>query len=162
MISLAALKMVISYNGETGVFTRLVASGSARAGSVAGSVKVNGYVYVPVGGKHQLAHRLAWLMATGEMPENDIDHINGDRTDNRFSNLRIATRAENMQNERKARVSNKSSGLLGVSWSKAACKWAAGIKLAGKKKHLGLFDDPQVAHEAYLSEKRKIHAFCTI
>lgn len=162
MISLTDLKIAVSYNDETGVFTRLVSSGGVRAGEAAGSVKSNGYVYLSIAGKQHLAHRLAWFMVNGVWPENDIDHINGDRTDNRFCNLRLATRAENMQNERKARVSNKSSGLLGVSWSKAACKWAAGIKLEGKKKHLGLFDDPQVAHEAYLSEKRKIHDFCTI
>jgi hypothetical protein len=119
-------------------------------------------MYISIDGKYQLAHRLAWMMVTGSEPNDDIDHVNGIRSDNRFANLRTATRGENMQNERAARSSNKSSGLLGVSWSKAAGKWAAGIKLNGKKRHLGLFTDQQAAHEAYLVAKRDLHPFCTI
>lgn len=148
-----------SYAPDSGQFSRLHKRGNRRAGSVAGSVKSNGYVYISTGESSYLAHRLAWLYTTGSWPANDIDHINGDRTDNRSCNLREATRGENMQNERRARSSNHSSGLLGVSWSKAAKKWAAGIKLNGIKRHLGLFDDPTEAHHAYLDAKREMHPF---
>lgn len=162
MLNLELLRASIAYDAETGVFTRLVRSGNCRAGSPLGSLRANGYLTVSYQNQHRLAHRMAWLMQTGCEPTNDIDHIDGDRTNNRWSNLRAATRGENMQNERHARASNLSSGLLGVSWSKAARKWAAGIKINGKKRHLGLFDDKQAAHAVYLEAKREIHPFCTI
>ena len=162
MMDLDKLKEFLAYCPETGVFTRTRSAGGRMAGSVAGSTKSNGYSYVSFDGKHHLAHRLAWFVVHDELPEHDIDHINGDRTDNRIANLRLATRGQNMQNERTARRSNISSGLLGVRWSKAANKWAAGIKLNGKKKHLGLFNDKYEAHAVYLEEKRSIHGFCTI
>lgn len=149
----------VHYDPESGLFTRVKKSGNCRAGAVIGCKKLNGYVSASVFGKYHLCHRLAWAMTHGEFPPNDVDHINGDRTDNRIVNLRLATRAENMQNELRARASNKSSGLLGASWSKAASRWAAGIKKNGKKTHLGLFDTPEEAHAAYVTAKREVHPF---
>ncbi len=158
-----AIRSCISYNAETGEFIRLVSAGGSMAGSVIKSkVSKNGYVYVAVLGIKILAHRVAWALAHGEWPPHDIDHIDGVRSNNRLSNLRPATRGENMQNERRARASNKSCGLLGVSWSKAANRWSAGIKVGGKKKHLGLFDCPNQAHEAYIEAKRELHPCSTI
>jgi hypothetical protein len=92
----------------------------------------------------------------------EIDHINGNGLDNRRSNLRVVTRSENMQNQRKARADNKSSGLLGVSWHKPGRNWTAQITIAGKRTHLGIFDTSSEAHAAYLSAKRNLHDFCVI
>lgn len=157
--SIQDLPAELHYNPETGVFTRAKKSGNCRAGSIVGSIKPNGYVYVSVFGKHQLSHRLAWAMTHGEFPPHDVDHINGDRADNRIINLRLATRAENMQNELHARKNNQSSGFLGVSWSKPASKWMAKIKKSGTSTYLGLFHTAEAAYAAYVAAKREMHPF---
>lgn len=108
------------------------------------------------------AHHLAWLFMHGKWPELDIDHINGDRSDNRWANLREADRATNAENRREAKAGSK-SGLLGVSFAKDTGRWAAQIQVAGKNKNLGRrFSSPEAAHAAYLQAKRQLHAGCTI
>ena len=89
------------------------------------------------------AHRVIWAMATGAWPPDQIDHINGVRTDNRIENLRAVTRSENMRNA--AMPCTNTSGTMGVSWHKASGKWRATIKANGKCTHLGLFDDKDKA-----------------
>lgn len=84
-----------------------------------------------------LAHRVIWAMHFGEWP-NIIDHINGDKLDNRIENLRNVTRCENAQNMKRA--SNNKSGAAGVYWAPHAGKWRAAIKVEKKSKHLGYFD----------------------
>lgn len=91
----------------------------------------------------------------------DIDHINGDGLNNRRANLRSVSNAVNAQNQRKPKSNNK-NGFLGVSWHKQSGKWEAKIGTDGKRKYLGLFDDPSIAHEAYLTAKRNLHEGCTI
>lgn len=83
------------------------------------------------------AHRVIWAMQMGEWP-NHVDHINGIRSDNRFSNLRSVTRQENQRNHKRHKTN--SSGHMGVCWHQKAGKWCAYID-AGKRLHLGLFDD---------------------
>lgn len=153
---------LLSYDPETGVITRKVSLVySTPVGSIAGSVnKYKGYVAVFVDGTRYQAHRVAWLMMSGRWPRGHIDHVDGNRANNRWSNLREASVAENNQNMRAA--SNNTSGLRGVSWMSKAKKWRAQICLDKKITYLGLFDDKAEAHEAYLSAKRKIHPFCTI
>ena len=90
-----------------------------------------------------------------------IDHVNGNKHDNRICNLRQVSSRENVQNQRRAHVSNKSSGLLGVT-VKANGKCQARIFVGGKNLYLGSFDDAESAHEAYLVAKRKFHPSCTI
>jgi len=92
---------------------------------------------------------------TGRMPVLYIDHINGDTSDNRFCNLREATNSLNQQNQKKAKSTN-SSGFLGVS--KHGNGYMARIHIDGKTKCLGTFDTPEVASNAYLSEKITFHA----
>lgn len=128
-------------------------------GDVAGTKKSNGYLQICIDGQLYKAHRLAWLLHYGEWPKENIDHINGDRSDNRISNLRDVDQFINMQNQRKGSSRNK-SGLLGVSPWKG--RWKAEIFVSGKKKYLGLFDTANEAHAAYLNEKRGAHAGCTL
>ena len=92
MLTQARLKKLLSYNTDTGEFRwRVTRRGAARAGSVAGCVRHDGYVRIAIDGKRYLAHRLAWLYVHGELvPE--LDHANGVRSDNRLDNLRPATR----------------------------------------------------------------------
>jgi hypothetical protein len=93
------------------------------------------------------AHRVAWALHHGSWPELDIDHINGDRSDNRITNLRQVTRSENQRNMRLP--SDNKSGVVGVYWSTARKKWVAEIRNAqGRKRHLGVFEDLEDAATA--------------
>jgi len=109
-----------------------------KLSGIAGSLGNKGYIRLKVDGRQYQAHRVAWLIMTGEWPENDIDHINHDRADNRFINLREATCMENARNQ-KLRKTNK-SGVCGVRLNKKKTKWDAQIQVVGKIIHLGAFD----------------------
>lgn len=158
MITQSRLKELLSYDPETGVFTRIVrTSSNARIGDIAGCLTPYGYRQISIDGKDYLSHRLAWLYMTGAWPTDQMDHINGVRDDNRFVNLHEATDAENQQN--RALPSNNTSGFLGVSWHKPTNKWRADIMIAGHQKFLGYFTTPEAAHEAYLAAKAIHHPF---
>ena len=162
------LRSILHYDKETGIFTwrtrppghfktsRAHLIRNARfAGAKAGHLcESHGYVQIRIDKKLYLAHRLAWLYMTGEWPVNDIDHINMNRSDNRFSNLREATRSQNLSNTR--RRSTNSSGLKGVSWSAGMKAWTAQICHAGVTKNLGYYDCPAAASFAYQIEADKV------
>jgi hypothetical protein len=105
-------------------------------------------------------HQFAWFLTYGYIPKT-LDHINGNGLDNRLCNLREVTQQQNLHNHRKPPKHN-TSGFLGVSYYKAGKKFSAHINLDGKKIHLGYFDEPDVAHQAYLTAKRELHTSCTI
>lgn len=143
------------YNPEDGTFTRLVSGHGKHAGEIAGTVAANGYCFVMVKGRQYLAHRLAWLYVNGAFPEGDIDHINGDKRDNRISNLREATRSQNMCNRRAK--PNSRSGIKGVHWHPQARRWRSAIAINGKSKHLGYFDTIDEARDAYAAAAQAVH-----
>lgn len=158
MRSLDELKKRLSYDPETGVFTRLF-SGNPHAtsrwkGREAGWLTGNGYVMIAVEQNKYQAHRLAWLWMTGEWPTADIDHINGFRIDNRACNLRQVSRQQNLQNQHKASRNNL-CGLLGVSPKRD--KFQARIMVDRKTIRLGVYDTAEAAHAAYLAGKRRLH-----
>lgn len=154
MINVERLKIILSYDQETGIFIwRVKTSSRACVGYVAGHLTNCGYRSIKIDGRHILAHRLAWLYMTGEWPTDDIDHINLDRTDNRWINLRSATRSQNKANAA-APVCN-TSGFKGASWHKSTKKWRATIKVAGKPQHLGSFSSAEEAHTAYCGAAKK-------
>lgn len=99
------------------------------------------------------AHRVAWAIVHGEWPEG-IDHINGDRADNRLSNLRAATKASNAQNQKKR--SDNTSGVMGVSWAAKNKKWRVRIQKDGKRVDLGLFNDLLDAKAAKKSAEKQM------
>lgn len=105
-----------------------------------------GYFRAKIDGRNYLAHRVGWLLIHGEWPSHEIDHINGNRADNRIANLRPATKIENMHNVRMRKINT--SGFTGVFWSKAAGKWTAEVRSEGRKHYLGLFDDIRSAVKA--------------
>ena len=154
------LREVLSYDADTGLFVWQAQRGCKRPGESAGT-QTDGYLQISVDGRLYKAHRLAWLYVHGAWPVDAIDHINGDRSDNRIANLRDVTLAINNQNRRCA-TAGKSSPLLGVSWYAQTRRWRAQIQVAGKNRGLGYFDDPQAAHEAYLAAKRQLHAGGTL
>lgn len=98
----------------------------------------HGYVCLALDYRSNKAHRIIWAMAHGRWP-NEIDHINGEKADNRLTNLREVTHQENQCN-RKTDKDNK-SGVMGVGWHKVRAKWRADIKVNGKHFHLGYFDN---------------------
>lgn len=157
-----ALRASLHYDSETGVFTRKVAASHARVGDVAGTVhKKRGYVEFWVLGELVKAHRVAVLWMTGAPPLGQVDHINGDRSDNRWSNLRVVDNKTNSENRTRANKNNQ-TGLLGVKWHASKGKFESRIRCDGKLKYLGIFETAQQAHDAYLSAKRSHHTGCTI
>lgn len=140
------LRERIHYDPNTGYFIWKKNKYRSRIGKRTGAIK-DGYVQILIAGKLYRAHRLAWLLMTGEWPSHQIDHINLDRSDNRWANLRAADKRQNAMNTR-VRRDNK-SGYKGVCWDQGCNKWRADIRLPSVRKHLGLFDDPEAAHAAY-------------
>lgn len=148
MITQERLKELLHYDPLTGWFTNLTdRSSRARKGDVAGTCTNQGYWQIQLGGIFYKAHQLAWLYVKGYIPD-EVDHENGIEYDNRFVNLRDATRSQNNANsERPTGV----GGLRGVTWFERDLKWKAQIKIDGQSKHLGYFNTPEEAHMAYLN-----------
>jgi hypothetical protein len=135
----------LEYFAETNNPERACAAWNARyAGKEAFTAdKGNGYLRGAIFSRPYLAHRVIWAMATGAWPPDQIDHINGDRADNRIENLRAVTSAENQQNA--AMRHDNTSGVVGVSWHKAHGKWQVQIRASGKNIHLGYFNNKDEA-----------------
>lgn len=158
IITIERLHELLSYDPETGIFIwKSRTSNRVFVGARAGRDNGNGYRRIAIDGVSYYEHQLAWLYVYGTWPGNEVDHRDGNGFNNRISNLRHGTHAENSQNL-SLRNTNK-SGMTGVSWSKPHSKWSAYICVNYKKKHLGLFDDLREAGAAYLNAKRELHRF---
>lgn len=144
------LKASFLYDAKTGVLTR------TRTQKPAKSLDVYGYIQVGYLGKIYKAHRLIWAIVYGTFPEGVIDHINGNRSDNRLDNLRIVTRQQNSHNQKNPHKTNKSKH-LGVCWNKRSSKWQAGISVNNKTIYLGVFETVEQAHNAYVEAKKIYH-----
>ncbi|WP_395451154.1 HNH endonuclease signature motif containing protein [Aminobacter sp. UC22_36] len=120
---------------------------SRYAGTVAGVIGAKGYRRIKFAGKTWSAHRLIWIYINGQIPDGlQVDHINGNRSDNCLDNLRLVTNAENSRNQSMPR--NNTSGVMGVVWHRRARKWQAQVKITGQTKYLGLFDTIEAASSA--------------
>jgi hypothetical protein len=152
--SIDELRKLLAYDPDTGDLKWLTrrdvkASWNTRyAGHPAlACVHEDGYRKGRIHRKLFRAHRVAWALHHGRWPELDLDHINGNRSDNRIANLREVTRVENQRNMRLP--SDNKSGVIGVYWNTARRKWVAEIRDAGgKKRHLGVFEDIEAAAAA--------------
>lgn len=147
----------IKYEPETGAFRWVARGPGIKPGKLAGSRSAGGYWVVKVNRIGYAAHRLAWFLSTGQWPDGEIDHINGNPLDNRLCNLRVVDRAGNSQNRWKAHSDHASCGLLGVTWNKQHRRWQAKIVANKVRHHIGYFDDPVVAHRAYMAKKAELH-----
>jgi hypothetical protein len=150
MLTQDQLRNLVRYSPVVGVFEKLIGQGTKRSPKrwilLGCSNSDTGYIYLSIMGKRYPAHRLAWLYVHGEFPEADIDHIDGDKTNNAISNLRKATRAQNSANSQTGQ--RNTSGIKGVSWSKTAKKWVARIVMNGQVALNAYFDDVEEARQA--------------
>lgn len=160
MLTPEAIRAALDYDPETGVFRwkpKQGRGGSWAAGRVAGGMDGKGYWRISIKGVRRQAHRLAWLHFYGVWPDRQIDHINGNRLDNRISNLRLATNGENQQN---AKFIRKNTGAYpGVTPARKSGRWQAQITHKSKYHYLGTFDTPEDAHAAFMAAKAQLHTF---
>lgn len=144
MITQAQLKSLFHYDPMTGLFMRTDrVANCVHLGDFAGATDTYGYRQIKIKGRSYLAHRLAWLYMTGEMPSDEIDHINADRRDNRWSNLRQADRSMNNQNRNYGRALP-----CGVYQNRGG-RFISRLTKDRQRVHLGMFDTPEEAHAAY-------------
>lgn len=159
-LTAARVRELLHYDPATGVFTNRAPRKKVRVGEVAGTVDGStGYVKLRIDRRNYYGHRVAFLHATGEWPKQIVDHINGVRTDNRWTNLRDAPRVINQQNQRRA-AGASASGLLGAH--KKRDGWSSQIVVNGQMVKLGVFKTAEAAHDAYVRAKRELHEGCTI
>jgi hypothetical protein len=141
------LRACVSYDPVEGIFRSRIPSAKRPEGErLVGTPGSHGYLSISVGGKSYLVHRLAWLYETGEWPE-QIDHIDRDRQNNRFSNLRACTNQENNWNK---------VGAVGATWNGSRRKWVSKITHNGKSLTLGYFETMEEARARYLAEATKL------
>lgn len=150
-ITVDQLREVLDYDPATGAFRWRYRSGRGVTrlnGRTAGRVGPDGRIVIRIAGRHYLAHRLAWLYVTGEWPRDEIDHVDLDVGNNRFGNLREASRSQNCANKRPP---PSKSGMRGVYLvgSPDRPRYRAAIKFNGRMIYLGRYDEPVAAQAAY-------------
>lgn len=144
-VSVARLRELFTYDPATGTLTRKQSAGCRMAGTAVDSAERKGYFRANVDGQRLKAHKICWALHTGFWPDLQVDHINGNTSDNRMSNMRLATNQQNCANQRTPK--NNTSGIKGVSARNG--RWVAGIKVDGVRIHLGTFDTRERAAAAY-------------
>lgn len=141
------IKRLLHYDPETGVFTWLRPTNNRmKTGGVAGNVHPGRHRSIMVGGKKRPSGHLVFLYMEGTNPPNQVNHINGDILDDRWCNLKLATKTKNSRNART--YTSNTSGTTGVYWHSRDCKWMAQIVVASKRIHIGCFIHKQEAIEA--------------
>ena len=149
------LKQSLYYDRITGAFYwRNQVAAKMRPWEKAGMLNSDGYIQIRICGKRYGAHHLAWLYMHGILPTH-VDHKNMVRTDNSINNLRPATQSQNNMN--KGIQANSTTGFKGVHFCKRALKFVARVGANGKRKHLGVFDTPEEAHQAYIKAAGELH-----
>lgn len=139
----AEIKHLLHYDPETGVFRwRFSNSPRVKPWDVAGGL-CKGYLHIGLNNGVHYAHRLAWVYMTGEWPNDQIDHIDGVRSNNAWVNLRQATNKQNMENQ--SLKKNNKSGFRGVSWVTRSKKWKAAVNHNKKRLFLGYFETAEDA-----------------
>ena len=147
-LSAEYVRELLDYDAETGIFRfKIRKGGRAKVGKEAGSYDAKGYHRLKIDGRLYMSHRIAWLYVTGQNPDVFIDHIDGNPSNTRFANLRLATNTQNLRNAKTPR--RNTSGYKGVSFHKSRKVWQANIRVNGELLHLGRFKTPEEAKAAY-------------
>ena len=154
------VRNILEYRPKTGelVWRERIAR-CVHVGDIAGCRDDKGYITVGIHKRIYKAHRLVWLIAYGEWPTGLIDHIDGNKSNNRLDNLRLVNETGNAENVRKPNKRNQ-SGFMGVVFVNN--RWRTSITAKNKTRYIGTFDTPEEAHQAYLKAKRQLHSACTI
>ena len=147
------LQELLHYDFNTGVFTWKVNRPRAKIGSTAGYASPSKYIRIQIDKKLYLAHRLVWMYVHGSWPKYQLDHINRNKHDNRVQNLRDVDQATNLRNVGLRKTNT--SGHKGVSWWANKKKWAAQIRIQGKKVFIGMFDTAELAAAAYANAAKQ-------
>lgn len=129
-----------------------------RVGDIAGHRRTNGYRAICILGRLYTEHRVVWLINYGDWPSLELDHINGIRDDNRLSNLRLATRFQNMQNQ----PAHRGGRALHVGVKHNRGRYIVTIQKDNKRHYLGCYATPDEAAQAYIAAKLKFHEFCPV
>ncbi|WP_462382218.1 HNH endonuclease [Pseudomonas sp. Marseille-QA0892] len=153
LVTQSQLKERLSYDPQIGEFRWIIAPPKAETGDVAGRPNSNGYLEVWLLGKRYQLHRLAVLYMTGSHPIDEVDHINGERTNNCWENLRQVTTQENSKNRKLS--SRSRSGANGVRYHKDTGRWHASIGVDGKLVQLGAFRLKFEAKQARIAAEAK-------
>jgi len=149
------LKSLVEYDKDTGTFYRKTSNGGHKIGSIMGTVNDMGYVIIRLNRRNYKAHRLAVLYETGKEPKQVVDHIDRNRTNNSYSNLRQVTKSQNQINRT---IPKNKSGITGVYFVDGRKKpWRAIIKLKTKRIELGYFETLDDAAEARRNAEAKYH-----
>lgn len=149
------VRSLLDYDPETGIFRWRVNRGRGRVGGPAGTMSSEGYVVIHVDRVRIHASRLAFLYMEGTIPSGDVDHINRTRNDDRWANLRPATRSQNNANSPAHR--NSVTGARGVHFHKGAKRYRAQIAKNRQMTSLGYFDTIEEASAAYMRAAKEIH-----
>jgi hypothetical protein len=151
MLTQERLKEVLNYDPSTGMWTNLICRSRAKANCVVGGRRVHGYVAFNIDKRRYYSHQLAFLYMTGSIPK-EIDHIDGDRANNKWENLRIATRRDNNANRKPSEHRILPKGVTEVqSRGKRTGRFFARVSRNNKGIYLGCFSTPEEAHEAYVN-----------
>ena len=156
-LTASRLRALFKYQKRTGAWKRLVSTSyrSLAGETTFGCLNANGYRQLAIDGKVYLCHRLAFLYVAGEWPAEHVDHIDTDRSNNKWRNLRQATVKQNNQNQGLRR--NNTSGLKGAYFNKARGTWFSSITVNSKVKHLGTFQSREHAAKAYRRAAKEYH-----
>jgi hypothetical protein len=148
------LREVLNYDPDTGIFRWLICAGSSSAGRVAGGRTLDGYNQIRIDGVMHRSNLLAWMYMTGEWPSEFVDHENRIKHDDRWKNLRLATRSQNAMNRESQ--SNNTSGAKGVNVvNKKSKPFRCRIKADGKHIHLGYFATLEEAEKVYIEASKR-------
>lgn len=146
MLTQARLLELVHYDPATGEFRARVQRGNRKVGALLGTLTSHGYLKVTIDGEASYLHRFAWFYMTGAWPEGDVDHINGNGADNRWSNLREAAHFQNMHNV--GLRADNSSGVRGVYFNRQKKRWQASVTVNGRRVSLGRFKSLEEAGAA--------------
>lgn len=156
MITQKELKQWLYYSPTVGTFEWIKRGRGVQVNCLAGRVcPKSGYINVRLQRKTYRAHVLAWLYMTGSWPEMELDHKDGDKTNNAFCNLRLATKSQNRWNAQNFRTS--SSGVKGVTYMPKAKKWRAVVGINNEKVNIGLFKTMEEAEQAVRIKREELH-----
>lgn len=155
MLTQARLKEVLHYSPETGLMTWKSGANRKCSNQPAGTPRSDGYLSIGLDYRRYLAHRLAWLFVYGEMPDKGLylDHIDGNKANNKISNLRLATHSQNQMNSKPRSV----SGTKNVVWSESNKKWTVRFKANGKTLYYGIYKNLEDAKRVADSKRLELH-----